>query len=624
MMNKPAVGLSPTQYHTTEDVLSKISDGKRTILANLCARFGKTIWTGSLIKETKADITIIASYVLTVTTSFETDLSSFEQFNDIVQVDTKDEDYQEKIDAALLNGKQVVAYVSMCPGSNRASRLDYLFNVDVNQRMLVIDEADFGVHADNQASLLINGRKDDDIVIIMTGTNSDKAAGGWVIDHTLSVMYPELVLSKTEQNYKSSFDTLTYFDVDHSRTSKIVDVEFYQMDVKSLVELTKKQHPKTELLPSWKKFTADPTKAEHFFANMLKALFVGMPGVEQLNIEKQVSGLVEQPRIAMMFLSGNMKNKGLKQCVEYAKKALPNFEVIEISGNVTTNAKSQALVQKKIKLANKENKSVLLLSKGMSQRSFSIPEITELYLAYDEGGTGATIQKMSRALTPSNAGKIGRIFSLSFNPNRDDKFDAVILETAANMNKKLKGSNMKNALSDVLLSIDIFACKPEGAVRMDPDTYLAEALARNSIARVIGRTANIQMLSSELQLSIAKGRGDYITAKKQDTTETGKITKNAGNTSATKKKTADELTASEAIKLEQQVKEVITYIVENMHVLMKGTDSNTIDECLTKIEADLELQDEVQEAFDISWDNFKELFNNGIINLDIVELLYDK
>jgi len=351
-----------------------------------------------------------------------------------------------------------------------------------------------------------------------------------------------------------------------------------------------------------------------------------MPGVEQLNIEKQVSGLVEQPRIAMMFLSGNMKNKGLKQCVDYAKKALPNFEVIEISGNVTTNAKSQSLVQKKIKLANKENKSVLLLSKGMSQRSFSIPEITELYLAYDEGGTGATIQKMSRALTPSVAGKVGRIFSLSFNPNRDDKFDAVILETAANMNKKLKGSNMKNALSDVLLSIDIFACKPEGAVRMDPDTYLAEALARNSISRVIGRTANIQMMSAELQLSIAKGMDDYITAKKQATTETGKITKNAGNTSATnkKKKTADELTASEAKKLEQQVKEVITYIVENMHVLMKGTDSNTIDECLTNIEANLELQDGVQEEFDISWDNFKELFNNGIINLDIVELLYDK
>jgi len=191
----PIAGLSQNQYNAVENVLSAIAEGKKTIIAELCARFGKTIWGGALVRETNVSITIVASYVLTSFASFEKDLSSFEQFKDLVLIDTASDDYQEVIDAALSKGKQVVAFLSMCVGANRQKKIDYLFGL-TETRLVIVDEADFGVHQVKQSQLLIEARKDTDVVILMTGTNGDKAASIWPVDHYLSVTYPELLIEK--------------------------------------------------------------------------------------------------------------------------------------------------------------------------------------------------------------------------------------------------------------------------------------------------------------------------------------------------------------------------------------------------------------------------------------------
>ena len=63
-------GLTQNQYSAAENVIAAIAAGKRTIVAELCARFGKTIWSGSLVCETNAQFTVVASYVLTSFASF--------------------------------------------------------------------------------------------------------------------------------------------------------------------------------------------------------------------------------------------------------------------------------------------------------------------------------------------------------------------------------------------------------------------------------------------------------------------------------------------------------------------------------------------------------------------------
>jgi len=197
----PMAGLSQNQYTAAENVIGAIASGRRTIVAELCARFGKTIWSGALIVETGARLTIVCSYVLTVFSSFKKDLTSFEQFRDLVLIDTGDEDYLEQIQTGLAAGRQVVAFLSMCGGRNRQKKIDTLFGVDLGKqgRMVFVDEADFGVHRAGQSQLLIDARAEQDVIVLMTGTNGDRAASIWNVDHYLSVTYPELIMEKNYQ-----------------------------------------------------------------------------------------------------------------------------------------------------------------------------------------------------------------------------------------------------------------------------------------------------------------------------------------------------------------------------------------------------------------------------------------
>jgi hypothetical protein len=70
-----------------------------------------------------------------------------------------------------------------------------LFGQPVN-KLVIVDEADFGVHQVKQSQPLIEARGQDDVVVLMTGTNGDKAASIWPVDHYLSVTYPELLMEK--------------------------------------------------------------------------------------------------------------------------------------------------------------------------------------------------------------------------------------------------------------------------------------------------------------------------------------------------------------------------------------------------------------------------------------------
>lgn len=191
----PVAGLSQNQYSAAENVLEARSRGVRTIVAELCARFGKTIWSGVLIRETETPVTIVASYVLTSFASFAKDLTGFEQFRDIVIVDSSEKEWESEVASAIDSGKQVVVFLSMCGGGNRQKRIDYLFNLP-GKKMLIVDEADFGSHRKGQSAPLIAARGEDDTVILMTGTNGDKAASIWPVDHYLSVTYPELIMEK--------------------------------------------------------------------------------------------------------------------------------------------------------------------------------------------------------------------------------------------------------------------------------------------------------------------------------------------------------------------------------------------------------------------------------------------
>jgi DNA-binding NarL/FixJ family response regulator len=617
----PEAGLSQNQYSATENVIAAIKEGKRTIVAELCARFGKTIWTGSVVRETNAQLTIVASYVLTSFASFEKDLSSFEQFKDLVLIDTSNEDYQEVINAALAQGKQVVAFLSMCSGSNRQKRIDYLFGLDA-VRLIAVDEADFGVHRSNQSKPLINARSEQDVVILMTGTNADKAASIWPVDHYLSVTYPELLVEKRIGSSNTS-KTLKHFNVDPSRHQLYVDVEFYQMNLASVVEIARVTEPEafTEngmFLPSWSKFAAKPVKAKGFFTNMLQAVFEGKGGDDSLNVDYQTERKAKEGiKVAMMFLPGSTTNDNLLEIKPIAEQALRGFSIVLVSGaEDMSNATAERDVKEAIERAEKTNQHVLILSAGMAQRSFSIPQITELYLAYDTGDNGATIQKMSRTLTPHTTGKIGRVISLSFDPNRDDKFDAMMIETAQNYKKNHNIPDLKQALRDVLRTVDIFKCQTDGSVKIEADEYLEQALNRKSIDRVIGKIAPINELSAEEVRALASGNVDVFRSARTEATAKGKTRLNVMKKAKGKNKTG--ATNSELV----QAREMIVTISQNIDII-RYYGGSTIEEAFRIMDKEgLEIQDDVTSQFGVDYNLIKELVLTNFINRDLLDLKF--
>jgi len=614
----PEAALSTPQYVVAEEVIEAIKEGNNIILAELCARFGKTIWSGALAHELNKDLIIVASYVKTVFTSFANDWTSFQQFAGYEHVDCLRADYQDAIDSALKANKPVVAYLSMAESRHRQERIDYLFGWD--NSMLIVDEADFGVHTAKQAQPLVDAATDMPVVI-MTGTNSDRAATYWKIDRMISVTYPELLIQKrkTQESASVKEGSLQHFKNDPNRDLLVPEFECYQMDLSGPVNKAIESGEVSDdfrELPSWSKFGAAPIKSKGFFTRVLAATFLGQGGHDELNVELQV-GEIPKQRVAMMFLSAK-KNEALNQAARIAEQTLPGYEVIALNGDATHNNKkiNNRYAEPAVKEVVSSGKDVLIISNNMAQRSFSIPEITELYLAYDAGAEGATIQKMSRTLTPDDLNKIGRIFSLSFDPNRDDKFDAMIVATALNYKARSKTKSLREAMQEVRRTIDIFACTEDGRIKIEVDDYLEKALARKGISRVLGKIVDISHLSADDITALANGNGEYFRAAKAEATAKGKTKESTKKG----KKGASKQNASQ--KEIAKARETIVQIVENMDVILISGSSTTIADALEELDNDEDCE-WVQAEFGVDLDVIYHLFAAGVIRQDWIELIHE-
>lgn len=194
---RPEVKLSTAQFDDAVTVLKGVEEGKRRILAELSARYGKTIWSTAVAVESGIPVVVVSSYVLTSFTSFKNDVRKFQQFQDIEIVDSQVKGYQDKVMKFVEDGKQVMVFVSLCNGRGRKQRVEFLGGLEV-QKMVFVDEADYGAHRKSQFEALQTMVNDDDVLILMTGTNSDRASSDWDIDLMLSTTYFELLVNKKE------------------------------------------------------------------------------------------------------------------------------------------------------------------------------------------------------------------------------------------------------------------------------------------------------------------------------------------------------------------------------------------------------------------------------------------
>ena len=408
---------------------------------------------------------------------------------------------------------------------------------------------------------------------------------------------------------------LKNFEIDKKRDMLYPDLACYQMNIAEMASRAVEDGADEDLLPSWSKFAAEPLKGKGFFTYMLQALFDGKHDALELDVEFQVGEIAER-RVAMMFIA-SANNDNLMKTAQIADRALPGYTVItlcghkenRINGQRVTNRNSQQLVNE---IIEQDETNVLVLSNQMAARSFSIPEITELYLAYDNGDNGATIQKMSRTLTPSNSSsKVGRVFSLSFDPNRDDKFDSMIMEAALKVKKK--DEDIVSAMRRVLRSIDIFRSSEDGAELFDEAEFIKQSMARNGLSRVMGKVADVSSIPAEVCVALSSGNIDVA--------RMAKVMKSSkGRTFAEKRdpKNKNKRDLSHE-KMMAKVREMITTIVENMDVLVLGTGETNVQNAFISVEKN-GYEDAVADRFGVDYETIKFVFDTGIIKQDWVDI----
>lgn len=407
---------------------------------------------------------------------------------------------------------------------------------------------------------------------------------------------------------------MKYFDIDLDRDKLYPDLACYQMDIASMSQKAVDEGADEDLLPSWSKFAAEPLKAKGFFTYMLQAIFEGKHDALELDIEYQTNEIADR-RVAMMFIA-SANNDNLMLTAQIADRALKGYTVVtlcghkdnRINGQKITNRNSQQLVKE---VLDQTDDNILIVSNQMAARSFSIPEITELYLAYDNGDNGATIQKMSRTLTPDDLNKVGRVFSLSFDSNRDDKFDSMVMEAAVRVKKD--NEDIVSAMRRVLKSIDIFRTTEDGAKLFDEAEFIKSSMARNGMSRVMGKIADISNIPPEVATAIASGNIDYKRMTKVMAAPKGKTREPAKSKKGNVKRDLSHE------KMMAKVREMITTIVENMDILIFGTGEEIVSKAFDSIEAN-KLQYAVEERFGVDYEMIRFMFDTEIIKQDWIDI----
>lgn len=280
---------------------------------------------------------------------------------------------------------------------------------------------------------------------------------------------------------------------------QLPNVKFYQLDWGKFVPITEGFDP--EVTPSFSKAIQDVNRAQGFWRGLAESL-VGKARGELANLgadQCTLSGFIgEGVDSVMMFVSGAAKKKEMTRLGEVLSGILTDWEVKVVNGDHTSNANAEQKVKQWIDIAKDNGKrGVWLVSANMATRSFSVSDINVVLLAYDAGDQAATIQKISRALTPGGGKSTGHIVSLSLVAGRDDKTDAIILESAKKVAEQ-QNVDIEEALRRVHRTMPIFTIDDGYAVQLEVSDYLNKVLNLRSCARVAVRRGALIMHFEEL------------------------------------------------------------------------------------------------------------------------------
>jgi len=394
----------------------------------------------------------------------------------------------------------------------------------------------------------------------------------------------------------------------------IVKRKFYMLEVASLKAAVEELDERVQ--PSWTKLNGKPSGNKTFHTMLARSL----TGEEPLRQELNLSNLTGE-QIECFMLLVNADKKGMKQIKEIYERAVPNYHIKVLNGDYTSNKQAQYETAKEINEARIAGKDgVIIIANQMGSRSYSIPEIQATVIAYDRGGIDATVQKVSRCLTPgktySGEQKLhGHILDLSFDPNRNENIERLIIDETI-MIQKSEGLDFPSAQSFFLSSIDCFKVKYGTAVEVTEQDMFDLLGDNDNLLRVADVTVDV-----ESAMDLIDDLANVTASGKQD-----KKTRDAVNTAKNKvregEKNGTAPTDSEKREMEKIINNAVRALnmsATSVYILADG--GNTYRECIKRISNDTTDAQEFESLFGVTTDVVEIILEREMLNEPILDVI---
>jgi hypothetical protein len=387
-------------------------------------------------------------------------------------------------------------------------------------------------------------------------------------------------------------------------------------DLKREVELLDEK-----VMPSWTKIWDKPLGNSAFVTKLLESL----TGEDTLRPELNLSNMAGEPIDCFMLLVSADKAP-MKHIADIAARALPQWHVKVLNGDYTTNKDAEGETHRDINEARRAGKKgVIIVANQMGSRSYSISEIQATVIAYDRGSVDATVQKVSRCLTPGKTyhgsdKTHGVIVDLSFDPNRAENIQRLILEEAIQVQRS-DASDFTAAVRFVLSSVDLFKLNEYGCV---------EEVQEEDMFRILGDNDNLLKVADvAVDIRAALDSGVFDILANVNTPVRGPASKRPvvgqGAINSIKKGSATggrEPTNSEKRNLEKIINEAIralNFSATSVYFLAGGGDGYR--KCLELIAAESSRDGEFLELFGISASDAITLLEHRALNEAILDVV---
>jgi superfamily II DNA or RNA helicase len=364
----------------------------------------------------------------------------------------------------------------------------------------------------------------------------------------------------------------------------IVKPRFMRLSLEKAVE--KFDRLPEEYRTDWSKLLMDVDKSRGVLSNLIQSLFgeyngenVGLYDLDMTTASRKVT---------MIF--ANTKNKSQqRKFVKLIQEVLGSRYIVKlVNGDETNNRKAEKDVKKVIAQAKREGKKVVLVSKDMASRSFSVSEIDTVMLMFDRGSYATIAQKISRVLTPGKTfdgqDKVyGNIISLSLDPNREDvsPIDEYIVYEA----EKVEVEDLNDGIQRVLRSVQILTNGQGGEVEIEKDEYGERLINFSSLIKLGAESSKVENVIVDVDL-VKVLTGVKVTEGQKEKLmgiDSSKV-KRTEDTSSTKEQKQVEKKVQD---IRKRVKEVLKYIVENIVEIseINNCESDDIIETLDMIDS---------------------------------------